>query len=120
MRRKLLQRGRGLGSILRLFTRGIRAAVPLVKKTGSLAVRALKSKTGKKIAKKVLKTAADVGSDLIAGKSNVKSRKNQLQNDLKKIAQKVILKHVEGGKKNRGQKKRKKSTRRKKARSIFA
>lgn len=82
-----LQRGRGIGGLLRLATK-------LFRPMGTLTAKALKSSTGKKIINAVKDQAIDssinVARDLVEGKSIKESLKDEYENAKSNVKRKAI------------------------------
>ena len=112
--RRILQKGRGLSSILRVIGKSVgsavKAAAPVVKRAGRVA---LQSKTGRKVGRQILSAAIDVAGGKSVGKSSTK-----LKNDLVKIARATTLNNGKKKKKKVGSRSRRKTKKRKKS-TIF-
>ena len=111
-----------MGSLFRVFSRAlphiIKTGSKIVKKVAPIASRAIKSKAGKQVRKKVLKAAINSSVDLLNGKSP-KSNGANLKRDLVKIAQNELNRR---GTKRKRQVSAKKTAkpRKKKCRGLFA
>ena len=82
-----LQRGRGIGGLLRIASK-------LFRPMGTLTAKALKSQTGKKIVNAVKNQAIDssinVAKDLVEGKSFKESLKEEFENAKSNVKRKAI------------------------------
>ena len=121
-----LQRGRGIGGLLRIASK-------LFRPMGTLTAKALKSQTGKKIINAVKNQAIDssinVAKDLAEGKSFKESFKDEYENAKSNVKRKAVdigseyLKERQSGfpqkKRLRGGPKKKQKPRSKSKRDIF-